>query len=59
MLVKLIARLIAKLNHPITEVDQHGSVFFGQACVKCGSEFDVPPDFVFDRRKAYYCDDCL
>jgi hypothetical protein len=35
------------------------SAFFGQECVKCGSEFDVPPTWAFDRRRAHYCDECL
>jgi hypothetical protein len=58
MLANTVARLIAKLNRSIPEVDERDSVFFDQTCVKCGTEFDVPADFVFDRRKAYYCDAC-
>jgi len=57
--LKLVAWFIAKLNKVIPDVDQQESAFFNQTCVKCGAEFDVPPDLAFDRRRAYYCTDCV
>jgi hypothetical protein len=56
----LIARFIAWASVDLTPAipSREESVFFDKECVRCEEEFDVPPEFVFDRRRAHYCEQC-
>lgn len=59
-LSKLLAWMTAEISGAANALpSREKSAWFDQECVKCGAEFDVPPDVVFDQRRAHYCEDCL
>jgi hypothetical protein len=56
----LIRRIVSWITtiHINAIPSREESAFFGRSCVICDKEFDVPPDWAFDRRRAHYCERC-
>jgi len=53
---RVVCRVVKSVTAEVPEVED--SAFSDAECVACGESFDVPPDFVFDERRAYYCEQC-